>query len=304
MSETKVGYENEKDELHSDTNLKNHHSDAVVEQEKIVAAAKAEWDKAKTEDSVSSKIESIEEDCEEEYYDLKAVAEQDIDDAEDEYNRLKKILDTKEEEHYDAKTEVDEQSETVTTHKMRVEESTRIVKTNKHCVEDYKSAQQELATLEAEPNKSPEDIDAECEAKKRVMRLKKCQEEYYEAVEVLEQNKVDYTDEKGELHRFEKTAAETRTSVKTQSEKVADAKAEWDAAKARRRFANCDSDSSESEERQSPDHESADTANTAEEEQSTDNTESQPEVREEKKSAAKTTFITAVCAILVVSVLL
>merc|ERR1719313_3229633 len=106
---------------------------------------------------------------------------------------------------------------------MKVKDAKEAVEENAHCPPDLKEAREKLAELEAIPNETPEDIEEECAARKRVLRLEACVEILREAEEVLHEEKEDYSGEKTQLGHEHGEAADAADALPPQEQRVADA---------------------------------------------------------------------------------
>eukprot|EP00929_Paragymnodinium_shiwhaense_P044128 TRINITY_DN2263_c0_g1_i1.p1 TRINITY_DN2263_c0_g1~~TRINITY_DN2263_c0_g1_i1.p1 ORF type:complete len:557 (-),score=211.32 TRINITY_DN2263_c0_g1_i1:139-1809(-) len=157
--------------------------------------------------------------------------ERDLSALEAEYRRQKRILENKEAHHEDEKQDVADQKREVRKQKMEVKDAKVAVRENAHCPPDLAEARKRLAELEAVPNETPEDIEMECAARKKVLRLEECVEILREAEEVLYDEKEDYAGEKSELGEDKREAATAADALPPQEQRVADALAAWEAAK-------------------------------------------------------------------------
>jgi len=163
-----------------------------------------------------------------------AVVEQydnDLSALEAEYRRQLRILEGKEEDHADEVADVKAQKRAVAKQKMKVEDAREAVKENAHCPPELQEAKEKLYSLEAVPNKSPEDIEEECKWRKIVLEKEKCVEVLIAAQEVLRDEKDDHSEEKHELSGEKADEADAAAALPPQEKRVADAKAAWENAK-------------------------------------------------------------------------
>eukprot|EP00929_Paragymnodinium_shiwhaense_P021947 TRINITY_DN1417_c0_g1_i4.p2 TRINITY_DN1417_c0_g1~~TRINITY_DN1417_c0_g1_i4.p2 ORF type:complete len:568 (-),score=275.60 TRINITY_DN1417_c0_g1_i4:199-1902(-) len=159
--------------------------------------------------------------------------ERDLSDLEAEYRRQLRILDGKEEDHADEVADVKAQKIAVKKQKMKVADAKKAVEENAHCPPELQEAKEKLYQLEAVPNKTPEDIEEECQQKKIVMEKEKCVEVLLAAEEVLSDEREDHGEEKDDLHEEHGEEADAAAALPPQEKRVADAKAAWEAAKAK-----------------------------------------------------------------------
>eukprot|EP00929_Paragymnodinium_shiwhaense_P021946 TRINITY_DN1417_c0_g1_i3.p2 TRINITY_DN1417_c0_g1~~TRINITY_DN1417_c0_g1_i3.p2 ORF type:complete len:750 (-),score=380.54 TRINITY_DN1417_c0_g1_i3:167-2416(-) len=225
-------HSDEKDDLHGEKADEADAAAALPPQEKRVADAKAAWEAAKAK---GPKIvtHAGTEGCQKDKDALLAQLEADISALEEEYRRQKRILEGKEDKHADEKEDVAEQKQVVKKQKMAVKDAKKAVKENAHCPPDLAEARDELARLEAVPNETEEDIEKECAARKKVLTLEECVVVLREAEEVLADEKEDYSGEKSELGHEHGEADAAAAALPPQEKRVADAKAAWEAAKAK-----------------------------------------------------------------------
>jgi len=159
--------------------------------------------------------------------------ERDLSDLEAEYRRQLRILEGKEDDHADEVADVKAQRRAVKKQKMKVNEAKEVVKESAHCPPELQEAKQKLYELEAVPNKTPEDIEEECKWRKVVMEKEKCVETFLAAQDVLREEEAEHGDEKNELHGEKADEADAAAALPPQEKRVADAKAAWEAAKAK-----------------------------------------------------------------------
>jgi len=157
--------------------------------------------------------------------------ERDLSAYEEEYKRQKRILEGKEDAHAEEKEDVAAQKKVVKKTKLKVKDAKVAVKENAHCPPDLEEARKHLAELEAVPNETPEDIEAECAARKKVLALEECVEILREAEEVLYDAKEDHSGEKSELGTEKGEEDAAADEIPPQEKRVADALAAWEAAK-------------------------------------------------------------------------
>lgn len=153
-------------------------------------------------------------------------ADQDIEDMLAEYLKQKRALEIKQDTHADEEADVDVEER-------EVRQAEEAVRAKAHCPPELEEAEAELARQEAIPNDSAADIDAECEARKAVLKARPCVEEFKKAEAALAREKEDLSEENREENHAER-------KVSPQERKTAKAKAALDAARAARTALPCD----------------------------------------------------------------
>lgn len=234
LSRVETTYSSEREEL-------SEHRVAASDAEKAVRPHVARTDEAKEaldearRSDMSKILGKIDAACEIEMEELKHLAEQEVDAAEAEYRKHQRLFESRKEHHQDLEEEVKEQRERVRREEMEVEEARKVYEKRKHCPAELAKAKQELDHLQATPNESDEDIDAECKKRKEILQMKRCVDKYHEAEDVLIRRKVVYSTEKEELKR-EKHAAHAADGLSSSyKESVKRFEEAWEAAKAARR---------------------------------------------------------------------
>jgi hypothetical protein len=179
-------------------------------------------------------INEVEEECQDERDALERQADADIRIVEDEYLKQKRILEAREDKHQGEKADVKAQKGVVSAEAKDVDAAHVKVQENAHCPPELSSAEARLSELEEQSNKTPADVDEECELKKKILKLKACVEELRAAEKVLSKEKVDHKEEKADLRDESSEEAEAAGAVPPQRRKVADLAAQLAAAKAAR----------------------------------------------------------------------
>jgi hypothetical protein len=183
-----------RDDYHRDQSGLRGAADALSPQQKRVGDAQSALD-----DAIRAGVpglDALRKRCQTESDALQRLADQDLHDLEAEYLRQKAILEDRAEKHDDEQADVKQQAEVVAKERMHVKEARIVVQENINAPEDLEKERAELASLEAKPNVEPADIDAECEAKKRILDAEDRVEALWEAKGVLSKEKGEHTDEK------------------------------------------------------------------------------------------------------------
>jgi len=177
--------------------------------------------------------EEIDEQCRREKEEMLRKAQHDFDVSDAEYRRQKKILADNEADHKSEVADVKAQEKVVSKEEVDVKDAAAVVKENEHCPPELEKAEAELSKLLAEPNSSPEDIEAECKAEKRVLKYKACVEKLRAAEAKLAQEHSEHSQEKSDLGHEVNQADSAERKIPPQEGNVADAKADLDAKRKR-----------------------------------------------------------------------
>jgi len=183
-----------RDDYHRDQSGLRGAADALSPQQKRVGDAQSALD-----DAIRAGVpglDALRKRCKTESDALQRLADQDLHDLEAEYLRQKAILEDRAEKHDDEQADVKQQAEVVAKERMHVKEARIVVQENINAPEDLQKERAELASLQAKPNVEPADIDAECEAQKRILDAEDRVEALWEAKGVLSKEKGEHTDEK------------------------------------------------------------------------------------------------------------
>lgn len=162
-------------------------------------------------------LESIDKQCEEDMNVLRQKADDEVAKAQADYDRHAKVLASKQEERAEQKEDVIEQRKEVAEEEKEVKDAQSVYNAKKDCPAELEKARQELEALEAKPNKSEEDIDAECLKKKEILEKEKCVEEFYEAKSTLCRKKSAYSSEEQELQRQSDQAQVAKSAARSYS---------------------------------------------------------------------------------------
>lgn len=141
----------------------------------------------------------------------------------DECEKQKKILADKKATHSSEKAEVADQKVEVAQQKQDVVAAKADVKELAHCPPELASAKADLARLQAIPNQTPSDIDAECKAQQRVLDAQKCVDKFNKAEAVLSHEADQHAGEKAELAHEETHVSPAASAVPPQKEEVIEA---------------------------------------------------------------------------------
>jgi hypothetical protein len=180
-------------------------------------------------------IPQIKDECQAERDALERKADADIEELESEYGTQKVNLGEKVDTHKDEKADVDPQKQRVLKEQKDVAAAKEQVEEHEHCPPELETAQARLQVLEGTPNKTPKDVDEECELKKKILELKACVEKLKAAQAVLKTETEQYHVENKALG--EETAQESKaaSAVPPQQRTVADLKSALAAAKEARK---------------------------------------------------------------------
>jgi len=144
-----------------------------------------------------------------------------------EYVRQKRIFEGKEVAHAEERDEAATQHRVVKHQKMQVDEAKVAVRENAHCPPELVTARDNLVDLESIPDKTPEDIDAECRMKKKVLELEACVVRLREAEQVLYEEEQLHKQEHGEHSREAREELAAESALPPQERRMNDAKQEW-----------------------------------------------------------------------------
>jgi hypothetical protein len=205
---------------------------AVPPQKDEVIEACARWEDLKDRPLPASAA-GILSTCRAEKDDLLAGLGADMKALDDECARQRWILGKKEDAHREEKAEHADQKVDVAASKAQVEKAEVDVRDHAHCPPELEEAQADLARLEAIPNKSPADIDAECEAHQRILKAQKCVDIFRAAEAVLAHRDSVHGNEKAALRSEAADASQAKAALPPQEAKVAEVCADFKAAKAK-----------------------------------------------------------------------
>jgi hypothetical protein len=133
----------------------------------------------------------IDADCKAKCDALAAAHKANVDELKAECAKQTRILEGKEDDHADEKADRKEED-------MDVSEAKKAVAEKAHCRPELFAAKEDLAGEEAIPNDASANIDAECKAKKRVMKAEQCVEVLERAEAVLDKQKDQHSEESKE----------------------------------------------------------------------------------------------------------
>jgi len=179
----------------------------------------------------SGECDKINDQCEAKKARIRRKYEEDLEELKQEYSQQAKILEEKEKHHANEKADVPPQQKKVVAEQKDVAAAQKEVKDKEHCPPDLQSAESRLAALEAQPNKTPKDIDEECEIKKKIIAPKACVEQLRAGEQVVAKETDQNHDENGELREQTGEENEAAGAVPPQKAKTADAKAAYEAFK-------------------------------------------------------------------------
>jgi len=182
--------------------------------------------------------------CENQEEEVERTQAQQEHELEQEYRNENRILESVRDVAEDRKQEVREQKTVVREVRERVEESKTVYERTKTCPAEHRKLEEELEAMEAAPNESEEDIDAECQKKKEILEKEKCVDEYVKAQSTLSRVHTTYTEEKEELSSDADVAKASSQAVDPYARRTEEAKDTLDAERkdgAKKELANIDS---------------------------------------------------------------
>jgi len=203
-------------------------ADAVPPQEEKVIEVCARW-----QDLINPSTDGIQATCKSQRDGLMGGLDSDLAALDDECARQKRKLDRKEDLHMDEKAEHAAQEEDVAASRIQVQKAEVAVKENAHCPPELAEAKGDLARLEAIPNKSPADIDAECDLHQRILEAQQCVDVLRAAEAVLSHKDGVHSGEKSELHNEAADVSQAKAALPPQEAVVAQVCGDWEAAKAK-----------------------------------------------------------------------
>eukprot|EP00929_Paragymnodinium_shiwhaense_P117380 TRINITY_DN878_c0_g1_i1.p2 TRINITY_DN878_c0_g1~~TRINITY_DN878_c0_g1_i1.p2 ORF type:complete len:481 (-),score=191.24 TRINITY_DN878_c0_g1_i1:158-1543(-) len=229
LREQKGQHSDEKGELRGEESEADAAAAALPPQERRVAEALAAWEAAKKRGPPSHSDAA--DTCNSNKDALLSELDDLIRDLEAEYRRQKRILGSKERTHENEKEDVSDQEDVVAEEKRHIKEAKIAVKENQHCPPKLEEAKEELARQEAIPNLVPEDVHAECEATRAVLKWQACVDKLRQAEIVLAREKDEHGEEKENLSEEEDEASAAKGALPPQEKRVADALAALEAAR-------------------------------------------------------------------------
>lgn len=199
LARRESSYSSEKDVLADGKAASDKVASAVGPREESTDEAKRALDKARRQGSSDHLYSTVDEECQRQLDGLKGLADKEVAAAEAEYQRHKKMWEARKKQHEETEEDVADQREDVADEKRRLDDARDTHDKLKECPAELERAERQLRELEETPNQSDEDIDAECEKKKVVMRKRRCVEKYEDAKDVLVRRKSVYSSERHEL---------------------------------------------------------------------------------------------------------
>merc|ERR1719220_2427245 len=112
----------------------------------------------------------------------------------------------------DAVRSTQEQKTKVEQAKRRVEVAQSTYDSTKACPAQLRELEDQLAEMEADPNDSEADIDAECQKKKEILQKQKCSEAFAETEVTLRRSEESWSSAKEELSQ-DRMAAKNSVKV-------------------------------------------------------------------------------------------
>lgn len=200
LARREAGYASEGSELSEDQAKAKAASAAAQSQASDTQEAEDDLDYARSH-GPDKQLASIDEQCEKDMDALRRKADEEVAKAQADYDRHSKVLASKEKDVAEEQRDVSAEKKDVAEEEKEVRAAEEVYNAKKDCPAELEKAREELEALEAKPNKSEEDIDAECLKKKDILEKERCVEEFYEAKSVLCQAKTGYNVEKAELER-------------------------------------------------------------------------------------------------------
>jgi hypothetical protein len=192
---------------------------ALVEAE---TAESSEW---------RGQCDTINSDCEDKKAEFKREVDANIAELEAEYQKQNGILEGKVADHAAEKKDVVAQSKIVSKEAEDVKAAKVTVAKFAHCPPELEQAKARLAGLKATPDKTANDVDAECKVQKEVLKLEDCTAQFNAAQKVLTQQTKEHTHENDDLNDEQSQERTAAGLVPPSEATTADAKAAWLAAK-------------------------------------------------------------------------
>merc|ERR1719424_2213585 len=192
------------------------------------ALVEAETSEASEWQGQCAKINS---DCQDKQAKFKRDVDDRIAELEAEYRRQNDLLEGKVADHAAEKKDVVAQATVVAREAEEVKKAKVTVEKFDHCPPELEQARARLEELQAIPDKTANDVDAECKVQKNILKLEDCTAQFNAAMQVLTKEAKEHRHENEDLSA---EASQERTAaglVPPLTEATADAKAAWEAAR-------------------------------------------------------------------------
>jgi len=233
LGRRQVAVGGEADSLSGDRDARDQATDAVKPHQDSTDDAKTALDKAR--ENGASGYSTVDEDCKRQLHELEDLSNREVATAESEYRHHKDLLESRRNEQKQAEEDVTDQKKHVDQQKRKEEDAEETHDRLKDCPAELDKAERELRELEATSNDSDEDIDAECEKKKVIMRKRRCVDEFSEARDVLARRERKVANERQDLTTHEHEEKVAQTAANSYKESTRRFKQAWEDAKAARR---------------------------------------------------------------------
>jgi len=185
---------------------------------------------AERQNGAKDQLNQIDKSCHDELDALERESKQEVDEAFRRYALARDRLRHGKHEYHEEKEDVKDQKEDVKEDKERVEAAKAFYEKHKDCPKELRQAEKELAELEAVPNQSDEDIDAECMKKKEVLVKQRCVDRFVKARSVLSRRERAYAEEKTELKEEKGEKHDAKQTMKQMTEVMQQYQDAWKAA--------------------------------------------------------------------------
>jgi len=167
--------------------------------------------------------------CENQEEEVERTQEETERDLERAYRNENRLLDKAQDASSEQRAEVREQRKVVQASKKQVEEAREVYQRTKSCPAEHRKLEQELEDLEATPNQSDADIDAECQKKKEILEKMKCVDESVKAQNTLSRAQTSAAEEGGAYASDKEAAEAAEQNVAPYEQRTAAAKEALDA---------------------------------------------------------------------------
>jgi hypothetical protein len=201
-------------------------------------AAKARWEELKSRHPGADDALTL--GCQRERDELMSTLSSDVGRLYEIYMQHRGIREGHEDKHEEETSEMKVQKGETAEAKAKVDEAEVTVRKFAHCPPELQEAEAKLASLEAIPNKSENDVQEECDTEKRVLKARACVEELRAAEKVLMYHDEIHGTEHSKLSEELNEEAAAAARVAPQAAITAEAKAAWLAAKAMYEASKCE----------------------------------------------------------------
>jgi len=231
LSRAQATAADESGQYSSDKDAAKAANSSVVPYEKRTAEAREALDDERNS-GAKKDLTRLEKRCRADQKALWRLSQGEVDEAFKRYTNERDSLKKGEKKYNQAKDDVSEQKGEVKDEKEKVAAARAFYDEHQDCPSDLEKAEQELAVLEATPNESEDDIDAECLKKKEILEKRLCVDKFVEAKTVLSRSEHKYGEERGDLKDDKADAKTAKNAVGRQQTLADEYKQTWEDAKA------------------------------------------------------------------------